>query len=60
MKTNQRKIMHLLCILAIIITLAALAVGIVALLRNEVMIAIGMLLVAMWQIYNFMQWRKLP
>lgn len=50
--------MFMLTILCIVIGLAAIAVGIVAVYKKEYIIAAAMLLVAVWQIFNFRQWRK--
>ncbi len=46
-------------IVAIVIALAALAVGIVALAKQQYIIAAAMLLVAVWQVVNFFKWKKL-
>ncbi len=59
MKTNNpRKIMRLLLVLCILIGLVAVAVGVVAAYKEEYVIAVAMLLVAVWQIFNFRQWRR--
>lgn len=55
---NPQKTMFMLTILCIVIGLAAIAVGIVAVYKKEYIIAAAMLLVAIWQIFNFRQWRK--
>lgn len=55
---NPQKTMFMLTILCIVIGLAAIAVGIVAVYKKEYIIAAAMLLVAAWQIFNFRQWRK--
>ncbi|MBW9201293.1 MULTISPECIES: hypothetical protein [Bacteroides] len=55
---NPQKTMFMLTILCIVIGLAAIAVGIVAVYKKEYIIAAAMLLVAVWQIFNFRQWRK--
>lgn len=55
---NPQKTMFMLTILCIVIGLAAIAVGIVAIYKKEYIIAAAMLLVAVWQIFNFRQWRK--
>ena len=48
--------MTLLCI---VIGLAAvIAVGVVAVAKEEYIIAVAMLLVAIWQILNYIQWKK--
>ncbi len=59
MKTkNPQKIMRMLTVLCIVIGLAAVAVGVVAVYKEEYIIAVAMLLVAVWQIFNFRQWKK--
>ena len=55
---NPHSTMFMLTILCIVIGLAAIAVGIVAVYKKEYIIAAAMLLVAVWQIFNFRQWRK--
>ncbi len=55
---NPQKTMFMLTILCIVIGLAAIAVGIVAVYKKEYIIAAAMLLVTVWQIFNFRQWRK--
>ena len=55
---NPQKTMFMLTILCIVIGLAAIAVGIVAVYKKEYIIAAAMLLVAAWQIFNFRQWGK--
>lgn len=55
---NPQKTMFMFTILCIVIGLAAIAVGIVAVYKKEYIIAAAMLLVAVWQIFNFRQWRK--
>ncbi len=59
MKTkNPQKVMRMLTALCIFIGLTAVAVGIIAAYKEEYVIAVAMLLVAIWQIFNFRQWRK--
>ena len=59
MKTkNPKKVMRILTILCIFIGLAAVAVGVVAAYMEEYIIAVAMLLVAVWQIFNVRQWKK--
>lgn len=55
---NPKKVMRILTVLCIVIGLAALAVGTIAILKQEYIIAVAMLLVAVWQIFNFRQWKK--
>lgn len=59
MPKDPKKILSILMIVAIVIALAALAVGIVALAKQQYIIAAAMLLVAVWQVVNFFKWKKL-
>lgn len=45
-------------ILTIVIGFAALAVGIVAIAKEEYIIATAMMLVAAWQVVNYRLWKK--
>lgn len=58
MNKNPKKIMKLMAILTIVIGFAALAVGIVAIAKEEYIIATAMILVAAWQVINYKRWRK--
>ncbi|MEI3056321.1 MAG: hypothetical protein V8T55_07245 [Phocaeicola plebeius] len=58
MPKNPKKIMFMMTILCIVIGLAAIAVGVVAVAKEEYIIAVAMLLVAAWQILNYRQWKK--
>ena len=58
MPKNPKKIMFMMTILCIVIGLAAIAVGVVAVAKEEYIIAAAMLLVAAWQILNYRQWKK--
>lgn len=58
MPKNPKKIMFMMTILCIVIGLAAIAVGVVAVAKEEYIIAVAMLLVAAWQIINYRQWKK--
>lgn len=58
MPKDQKKIMFMMTILCIVIGLAAIAVGVVAVAKEEYIIAVAMLLVAAWQILNYRQWKK--
>ena len=59
MPKDPKKLLSILMIVAIVIALAALAVGIVALAKQQYNIAAAMLLVAVWQVVNFFKWKKL-
>lgn len=58
MPKDPKKIMFMMTILCIVIELAAIAVGVVAVAKEEYIIAVAMLLVAAWQILNYRQWKK--
>ena len=58
MPKDPKKIMFMMTILCIVIGLAAIAVGGVAVAKEEYIIAAAMLLVAAWQILNYRQWKK--
>ena len=58
MPKDPKKIMFMMTILCIVIGLAAIAVGVVAVVKEEYIIAVAMLLVAAWQIINYRQWKK--
>ena len=58
MPKDPKKIMFMMTILCIVIGLAAIAVGVVAVAKEEYIIAVAMLLVAAWQIINYRQWKK--
>ena len=60
MPKDPKKIMFMMTILCIVIGLAAIAVGVVAVAKEEYIIAVAMLLVAAWQIINYRQWKKSP
>lgn len=58
MPKDPKTIMFMMTILCIVIGLAAIAVGVVAVAKEEYIIAVAMLLVAAWQIINYRQWKK--
>ena len=58
MPKDPKKIMFMMTILCIVVGLAAIAVGVVAVAKEEYIIAVAMLLVAAWQIFNYRQWKK--
>lgn len=58
MPKDPKKIMFMMTILCIVIGLAAIAVGVMAVAKEEYIIAVAMLLVAAWQILNYRQWKK--
>ena len=59
MPKDPKKIMFMMTILCIVIGLAAIAVGVVAVAKEEYIIAVAMLLVAARQIINYRQWNKI-
>ena len=58
MPKDPKKIMFIMTIRCLVIGLAANAVGVVAVAKEEYIIAVAMLLVAAWQIINYRQWKK--
>lgn len=58
MPKNPKKVLRWMTLLCIVIGLAAIAVGVVAVAKKEYIIAVAMLLVAVWQILNYIQWKK--
>lgn len=55
---EKRKSFRLLSILSGIICLAAVAIGVIALDKKEYVIAIGMMFVSVWQVYNLITWKR--
>lgn len=55
---DPKKAAHILSILCIFIGLAALTVCILAVAKEEYIIAVAMILVAAWQVINYKKWRK--
>lgn len=58
MAKDPKKTIHLMMILCILIALAALAVGIVAVAKQQYIITTAMILVAAWQIVNYRKWKR--
>ena len=58
MAKNPKRLMLFLSVMAVIIFIVALSLVIVAIQREEYVIAVAMALVAVWQIYNLITWRK--
>lgn len=58
MAKDPKKTIRLMMILCIFIGLAALSVGIVAVAKEEYIIATAMILVAAWQIVNYRKWKR--
>ena len=55
---DPKKAARILSILCIFIGLAALTVGILAVAKEEYIIAVAMILVVAWQVINYKKWRK--
>lgn len=58
MAKDPKKTIHLMMILCVFIGLAAVAVGIVAIAKQQYIIATAMILVAAWQIVNYRRWKR--
>lgn len=58
MAKDPQKTIRLMMVLCIVIGLAALSVGIVAVAQKEYIIATAMILVAAWQIVNYRKWKR--
>ena len=56
---NPNKLTSIMVIITIITGLAAMAVAIVAVAKEEYMIATAMILVAAWQVINYKKWKKI-
>lgn len=59
MAKNPKKTLQILILLSILIGLVAIAVGIIALAKQEYVIAVAMILVAAWQVVNYKKWKKI-
>lgn len=59
MAKNPKKTLQILILLSILIGLVAIAVGIIALAKQEYIIAVAMILVAAWQVVNYKKWEKI-
>lgn len=59
MAKNPKKTLQILILLSIFIGLVAIAVGIIALAKQEYIIAVVMILVAAWQVVNYKKWKKI-
>ena len=58
MAKDPKKTIHLMMILCVFIGLAAVAVGIVAIAKQQYISATAMILVAAWQIVNYRRWKR--
>ena len=59
MAKNPKKTLQILILLSILIGLVAIAVGIIALAKQEYIIAVAMILGAAWQVVNYKKWKKI-
>lgn len=59
MPKNPNKLTSVMMIVTLITGFAAMAVAIVAVAKEEYVIATAMILVAAWQVINFKKWKKL-
>ncbi|CCY90546.1 MULTISPECIES: hypothetical protein [unclassified Phocaeicola] len=58
MAKDPKKLLRTMMIVSIIIGLVALAVAVVAAAMKEYIIAAAMLIVAGWQVINYLKWKK--
>lgn len=58
MAKDPKKLLRSMMIVSIIIGLVALAVAVVAVAMKEYIIAVAMLIVAGWQVVNYLKWKK--
>lgn len=58
MSQKAKKALRILILLCILIGLVALSVGIMAIAKQQYVIATAMMLVAAWQIVNYKRWSK--
>ncbi|WP_302259734.1 hypothetical protein [uncultured Bacteroides sp.] len=58
MAKDPQKLLRTMMIVSIVIGLVALAVAVVAVAMKEYIIAAAMLIVAGWQVVNFLKWKK--
>ena len=58
MAKDPKKLLRSMMIVSIIIGLVALAVAVVAVAMKEYIIAAAMLIVAGWQVVNYLKWKK--
>lgn len=58
MAKDPKKLLRSMMIVSIIIGLVALAVAVVAVAMKEYIIVAAMLIVAGWQVVNYLKWKK--
>ena len=56
---DPKKLARVMLIVTLLTGLAALAVAIVAIAKQEYIIATAMILVSAWQVVNYKKWKKL-
>ena len=56
---DPKKLARVMLIVTLLTGLAALAVAIVAIAKQEYIIATAMFLVSAWQVVNYKKWKKL-
>lgn len=59
MGKSPQRLAQVMMIITIITGFAAFAVAIVAVAKQEYIIAVAMILVAAWQVVNYKKWKKL-
>ena len=59
MVKNPNKLARVMSIVTVITGFAAMAVAVVAVAKQEYIIATAMILVAAWQVVNYKKWKKL-
>lgn len=58
MAKDPKKTIRAMMVLCIVIGLAALSVGIVAVAKEEYITATAMVLVTAWQVVNYRKWKR--
>ena len=58
MAKDPKKLLRSMMIVSIVIGLVALAVAVVAVAMKEYIISAAMLIVAGWQVVNYLKWKK--
>ena len=59
MAKSPQKLANVMMIITLITGFAAIAVAIVAVAKEEYIIAVAMILVAAWQVVNYKKWKNL-
>lgn len=58
MAKNPKKVMRILTIISVVVGLVAVATAVIALSMKEYVIATAMFIVAGWQVFNVLSWKK--